>query len=71
MTAKIEYNGQSDFSDRMIEGEAYGCFARGATGRVCLVMVGHPEDDFFDGEPSTLREVREWAESIPGGYLDY
>jgi len=74
MTAKITWSGTSDFSDREIDGEALGCFARGATGRVCLVMVGHPEDDFFSTEgfePSTIDEVREWAESVEGGYLDF
>ena len=72
MTAKINYTGQSDFSEREVEEEGIGCFARGATGRVCLVLVGHPEDDFFkDTKFSTLREVQEWAESVPGGFLDY
>jgi hypothetical protein len=47
---------------------AVGFFARGATGRVCLVMVG----ECREGETlSTLEEVETWAESVPGGYLDY
>ena len=72
MTAKIKYTGQSDFSDKMIEEEGIGCFARGATGRVCLVLVGHPEDGFFkDKEYSTIQQVQKWAESVPGGHLDY
>ena len=72
MVAPIRYNGESDFSERMIEGDGYGCFVRGATGRVCLVMVGHPEDEFFKNDNiSTMEEVQKWAESVPGGYLDY
>ena len=74
MTAPITWNGRSDFSDKMIDGEAMGCFARGATGRVCLVMVGHPDDEFFSnkkGNLSTIEEVKEWAESVEGGYLDF
>ena len=50
--------------------EAVGAFARGATGRVCLVLA-------FDAAEApnknwvTLAEVAEWAESEPNGYLDF
>jgi len=45
-----------------------GCFARGATGRVCLVLVMEARDG---DEPSSIEEIEKWAESVPGGYLDY
>ena len=48
--------------------QAVGCFARGATGRVCLVLIEELHDDMI---LSTLDEVEEWAMSVPGGYLDY
>ena len=48
--------------------QAVGCFARGASGRVCLVLVEELHDDMI---LSTLDEVEEWAMSVPGGYLDY
>ena len=54
-------------SDHVIAG-----FARGATGRVCCVMAWD-----FDSFPqyhdnlSTLEEVREFAEEVEGGYLDF
>ena len=48
-------------------------FARGASGRVCNVMdVCHDCDgNSHDREGYTLEEVEKWAESVPGGYLDY
>ena len=48
-------------------------FARGATGRVCNVMdICHECDGHSsDREGYTLEEVNAWAESVPGGYLDY
>lgn len=55
--------------------KGYHVFARGATGRVCHVLnvcaaaVKPNRPNFF--VISTLKEVEEWAESIPGGYLDY
>lgn len=72
MTAVIDWTGTSDFSDRMIKGAGLGLFARGATGRVCLVMVAHHEDKEMEGvKVSTMEEIEEWAESVPGGYLDF
>ena len=50
--------------------EAVGAFARGATGRVCLVLA-------FDAAEApnrnwvTLDEVEAWATSEPNGYLDF
>ena len=50
--------------------KAVGAFARGATGRVCLVLA-------FEGDINpnmnlvTLEEVEKWAEEVEGGYLDY
>lgn len=47
--------------------QAVGYFARGATGRVCLVLL----DELKEGmQISTLAEISEWAEQ-GGGYLDY
>ena len=48
-------------------------FARGASGRVCNVMdVCHECDgNSHDRKGYTLEEVEAWAESEPGGYLDY
>lgn len=48
--------------------KAVGYFARGATGRVCLVLLGELKPEM---EISTLAEISDWAESVPGGYLDY
>ena len=63
-----EYDGQPcDFTGEPMT-TAVGYFARGATGRVCLVMVG----EYREGDDlSTLDDVGLWAESVPGGYLDY
>lgn len=48
--------------------KAVGAFARGATGRVCLVLV----QELTEGmQISTLDEIEKWAESVPGGYLEY
>lgn len=60
-------------------------FARGATGRVCHVMsqcprcaLGGPLEDIDPAKKqelvagaSTLEEINTWAESEPGGHLDY
>ena len=48
-------------------------FARGATGRVCNVLdICHECDgNSHDRKGHTLEEVEKWAESVPGGYLDY
>ena len=59
--------------------EGFHFFARGATGRVCNVLdICHECDTdgkkFFRSEDRkgyTLEEVNAWAESVPGGYLDY
>ena len=65
-----EYDGKAcDYTGAPM-GKAVGAFARGATGRVCLVLA------FDAAEASnqnwvTLAEVAEWAESVPGGYLDF
>jgi len=67
MTFLPEYNGTScDNSGAPME-KATGHFARGATGRVCLVMV----TEFEGHKISTLDEIEDWAHSVPGGYLDY
>lgn len=47
----------------------YHMFARGATGRVCCVM--YASKDAVSGTAVTYDELVEWAESVPGGYLDY
>jgi hypothetical protein len=48
-------------------------FSRGASGRVCNVLdVCHECDgNSHDRKGYTLEEVEAWAESEPGGYLDY
>ena len=48
-------------------------FARGATGRVCNVLdICHECDGHSqEREGYTLFDVQKWAESVPGGYLDY
>jgi hypothetical protein len=67
MTFLPQYNGSaSDFTNEPMT-QAVGYFARGATGRVCLVMVG----EYDDQAVATLEEVETWAESVPGGYLDF
>ena len=54
------------------EVEGFHFFARGATGRVCNVLdICHECDGADDREGYTLEEVNAWAESVPGGYLDY
>ena len=55
------------------EVEGFHFFARGATGRVCNVLDMCHECDghSHDRKPATLFEVQAWAESVPGGYLDY
>ena len=52
--------------------EGFHFFARGAV-RVCNVLdVCHECDgNSHDREGHTLEEVEAWAESVPGGYLDY
>ena len=49
----------------------YHVFARGATGRVCCVMYVSKEAISEDQQISTFEELEAWAESVPGGYLDY
>lgn len=73
MLAKIEWNGTSDFTDVEVNpSNSLGVFARGATGRVCLVMVAREDDPQVAGQTiSTYEELEEWACSEPGGYLDY
>ena len=53
--------------------EGFHFFARGATGRVCNVLDMCHECTSIpaDNEGHTLEEVEKWAESEPGGYLDY
>ena len=65
-----EYDGRPcDYTGTPMD-KAVGAFARGATGRVCLVLA-------FDAAEATnknwvtLEEVEAWAESEEGGYLDY
>ena len=63
-----EYNGKAcDFTGNTMT-EAVGYFARGGTGRVCLVMVG---ERAAEHKVSSLDEIAAWAESEPHGYLDY
>jgi hypothetical protein len=50
----------------------YHLFSRGATGRVCQVLNLCAEAvNLEKNKVSTLEEVEAWAESVPGGYLDY
>jgi hypothetical protein len=68
ITMVPEYNGSAcDITGNPMT-NAVGFFARGATGRVCLVLACELRDC---DEISTLSEIREWAESEPNGYLDY
>jgi hypothetical protein len=49
-------------------------FARGATGRVCWVMSMGPDcKDFqkFKETAVSLEQLETWAESVPGGWLQY
>jgi len=63
-----EYNNTScDITGEPMQ-QAVGAFARGATGRVCLVMAMEKPEG---AQLSTLDEIQEWAESIPNGFLDY
>ena len=61
-----------DMCDRT-EVAGFHFFARGATGRVCNVLdICHECDgNSHDEKGYTLEEVDAWAESEPGGYLDY
>ena len=68
ITMLPEYNGDRCVITGKPMINAVGFFARGATGRVCLVLTGELRDG---DEISTLSEIREWAESEPNGYLDY
>jgi len=63
-----------------VTGEAYPypvegahIFDRGATGRVCCVMYAGPEYVDMQTEEafSSLDDIKQWAESVPGGWLDY
>ena len=47
-----------------------GHFARGATGRVCLVLVTEAKGDGSEDDV-LIEDVDKWARSVPGGYLDY
>jgi hypothetical protein len=63
-----EYTGaRCDFTGEPMANPV-GYFARGATGRVCLVMVGEQREG---DTVSTLEQIQQWAESEPNGYLDY
>jgi len=63
-----EYNGDLCDITGEVMTKAVGSFARGATGRVCLVLV----QEFVDGmRVNKLEEVRVWAEQDIDGYLDY
>lgn len=69
MLARLpEYDGQSCDLTAAPMSKAVGAFARGATGRVCLVLVYEFAEEM---QLSTLTEINEWAESVPGGYLDF
>ena len=63
-----EYNGKKCDLTGLPMRRAVGIFARGATGRVCLVVV---TERSRQDKLSTLDEIREWAESVPNGFLDY
>lgn len=63
-----------DFTGRKYPAPVWGahCFARGATGRVCLVMTMGPEYVAeHDPKLSSDEELEAWANDAPGGYLDY
>jgi hypothetical protein len=65
-----------DFEDKdypdFVEGIHF--FARGATGRVCWVMSMGPDCEGFQKYLETavsVEQLEAWAESVPGGWLDY
>jgi hypothetical protein len=64
---------ECDYTDRKFDDPVpgYHVFARGATGRVCCVMYVSKEAVGVDQKINTIRELEAWAESVPGGYLDY
>lgn len=65
-----EFTGQPcDMSGAPME-RPMGYFARGATGRVCLVMVMEARGDGTEDDV-LIEDVEKWARSVPGGYLDY
>ena len=49
----------------------YHAYARGATGRVCCVMYVSKEAVAKGQKIVNFEELKEWAESVPGGSLDY
>ena len=65
MISECDITGQK-FSQPVM---GYHLFARGNTGRVCCVI--HASEGTVPGEPVTLDALEAWAESVPGGYLDY
>jgi hypothetical protein len=64
---------ECDYTDRKFDDpvSGYHVFARGATGRVCCVMYVSKEAISEDQQISSFEELEAWAESVPGGYLDY
>jgi len=64
---------ECDYTDKKFDEPVpgYHVFARGATGRVCCVMHVAKEEISKKNKVSTLEELEAWAESIPGGWLDY
>lgn len=66
-----EYDGRNcDYTGQPMR-EAVGAFARGATGRVCLVLAFDVAEAPNKSNLVSLEEVATWAESVPNGYLDY
>ena len=65
---------ECDYSGQVFEMEVAGfhVFARGATGRVCHVLDACANAvNLEKNKVSTFEELEAWAESVPGGYLDY
>jgi hypothetical protein len=48
----------------------YYIFIRKPTGRVCHTLT-ISKQSIVNMNPVTLNEVKEWAESVENGYLDY
>lgn len=69
MVAECDFTGNK--FDTPVPG--FYIFARGATGRVCHVLTVSKEavPSGWESGVTTLEGVREWAESVEGGYLDY
>ena len=74
MLSEIIRSYQSTTCDKTgkVTDHTIGVFVRGATGRVCCVLE-YDYDSFpeYHSELKTLEEIKVWAESEPGGYLDY